>query len=194
MTFASDDDGDNCPHSPMNHELFESHSQFDHAPPLKRLSDSHNNLPNLETYYAIEISKNSNDDWTSIHNVLELIHPFDVVGSGRRSTIAWTLRSSTELIIPAHSGWYWTGPSAYTLCLARAGCVRVLDGTLDWLWKAPRSSCWRARWPDMKVRLVDWVGVVGTAPSSQPPPRPVVLTTVRGRSPEGPLDLWKASP
>ncbi|KAG5585852.1 hypothetical protein H5410_046286 [Solanum commersonii] len=36
MAFTSEDDGDICPHSPMTHELFESHSKFDHSPQLKR--------------------------------------------------------------------------------------------------------------------------------------------------------------
>ncbi|KAG5620036.1 hypothetical protein H5410_005254 [Solanum commersonii] len=50
----------------------------------------------------------------SIHNGLELIDHFDVVGSGRRSRIAWNLRSFTELILPTHSSWHWPGPSRVT--------------------------------------------------------------------------------
>ncbi|KAK4375539.1 hypothetical protein RND71_006216 [Anisodus tanguticus] len=46
MPFVGGDAGGVWPHeSPMNHELFESYSQFDNVPPFKRLRNSDNNSP-----------------------------------------------------------------------------------------------------------------------------------------------------
>ncbi|XP_009630795.1 zinc finger CCCH domain-containing protein 39 [Nicotiana tomentosiformis] len=50
MPFAGGDIGEVWPQSPMNHEFPESYSQFDHAPPFKRLRNSDNNSPNSANY------------------------------------------------------------------------------------------------------------------------------------------------
>ncbi|KAM3302797.1 zinc finger CCCH domain-containing protein 39 [Capsicum chacoense] len=52
MPLSGGDGGDVWPHSPMNHELYESYSQFEHVP-FKRMRDSDNNLPNSSTYPAM---------------------------------------------------------------------------------------------------------------------------------------------
>ncbi|KAH0716753.1 hypothetical protein KY285_012784 [Solanum tuberosum] len=56
--------------------------------------------------------------------------------SGRRSRIAWNLRSSTELILPVHSSWHWAGPPR-VIADSSGRLSGVLDGTLDCLGLAP---------------------------------------------------------
>ncbi|XP_049353753.1 zinc finger CCCH domain-containing protein 39-like [Solanum verrucosum] len=53
MPFVGGDAGDVWPHSSMNHELFESYSQFEHAPPFKRMREFDSNSPNAAAFSAM---------------------------------------------------------------------------------------------------------------------------------------------
>ncbi|KAK4726813.1 hypothetical protein R3W88_031730 [Solanum pinnatisectum] len=59
MPFVGGDVGGVCPNSPMNHDMFESYCQFEHAPCFKRMMDSNSNLPNSATFPAIKSRMNS---------------------------------------------------------------------------------------------------------------------------------------
>lgn len=53
MPFVGGDAEDVWSHSSMNHELFESYSQFEHAPPFKRMREFDSNSPNSAAFSAI---------------------------------------------------------------------------------------------------------------------------------------------
>ncbi|XP_006345349.1 zinc finger CCCH domain-containing protein 39-like [Solanum tuberosum] len=59
MPFAGGGAGGVWPNSPMNHDIFESYCQFEHAPSFKRMTDSNSNLPNSATFPAIKSRMNS---------------------------------------------------------------------------------------------------------------------------------------
>ncbi|KAH0705905.1 hypothetical protein KY285_010430 [Solanum tuberosum] len=59
MPFAGGEIGGVWPNSPMNHDMFESYCQFEHAPSFKRMTDSDRNLLNCATFPAIKSRMNS---------------------------------------------------------------------------------------------------------------------------------------